>query len=312
MKKTGLLILLLGMVFCLGACKSEEVKASKGESTERKETAKMIENTEKETTVKETQVIQKNTVTISELTIKNGDSTIYGKIYTPSSEGKHPAIILSHGYNGTNIDFVNECKYYAENGYIAYAYDFRGGSVNSKSSLKSTEMTIFTEKDDVISVFNYISAMENVDASQIFLFGGSQGGLATALATEELKDKVKGMALYFPALCIPDNWRTTYPDTTKIPETNSFWGLTLGKNFFLSMHDFYVFDNIGSFDKDVLIIHGDKDAIVPLSYSEKAITIYKNAKLITLPGEGHGFTPTGANTAKIAVLNFLKEHTTTN
>lgn len=307
MKKSGLIVLLLGTIVFVSACNSVKNETIKKE-TENEET-KMSEPMSIE---KETQATQKKAITISELTIKNGNNTIYGKIYTPSTDGKHPAIILSHGYNGTNNDFINECNYYAENGYIAYAYDFCGGSANSKSSLKSTDMTIFTEKSDLLSVFNYLSTMENVDSSQIFLFGGSQGGLVSSLAAEEIKDKVKGIILYYPAFGIPDNWRTTYPDISKIPETSNFWGLTLGKNFFITIHDFYVFDHIGNFDKDVLIIHGDKDAIVPIDYSKQAVKKYINAKLITMPGEGHGFSPEGANTAQNYVLDFLKEHTSMN
>ncbi len=253
-----------------------------------------------------------NPINIDILEIPNGDNTVYGRIYSPEDKEKHPAIILCHGYNGTNNDFVNECRLYAENGYVAYAFDFCGGSARSMSKgLKTTEMTIFTEKSDLIAVYNYIAGLDIVDPSQIFLFGGSQGGLVTTLATEELgPEKVKGMALYFPALCIPDNWRTTYPDVSKIPEVNDFWGMKLGKNFFTSIHDFKVFDNIGKYSNDVLILHGDKDAIVPLSYSQKAVEIYPSAKLITMPGEGHGFTPAGGKTAREEVLAYLNAHTT--
>lgn len=253
-------------------------------------------------------VAKKAEISIEDLSIKNGENTIYGKIYRPEGEGKFPAIILSHGYNGTGNDFVNECKYFAQNGYIAYAYDFCGGSTHSKSTGASTDMTIFTEKSDLLAVFDYIYAAEDVDQGHVYLFGGSQGGLVTTLAAEERADKVKAMALYFPALCIPDNWRNTFPDINKIPDVYDFWGLKLGKKFFTDIHDFEVFDTIGNYDKNVLIIHGDKDPIVPLSYSEKAVNTYAHAELIVLPGEAHGFTPAGGKTAREKVLNFLQEN----
>ena len=247
-------------------------------------------------------------VKVEELIIKNGDKDVYGKIYFPKGEGKHPAVILSHGYNGANVDFVAECEYFASNGYIAYAYDFCGGSTRSQSSGKSTEMTIFTEKEDLLAVFDYIVAMQQVDAEKVFLFGGSQGGLVTTLATEERADKVKAMILYYPALSIPDNWRKTYPTTDMIPETNDFWGLMLGKIFFAAIHDFSTFENIGKYPGRVLIIHGDKDEIIPLSYSEKAVGVYDDAELVVLPGEGHGFTPDGGRVAMEKVLKFMQEH----
>lgn len=241
-----------------------------------------------------------------ELIIKNGEKSIYGKIYRPEGDGKFPAVILSHGYNGAHSDFTKECEFFAKNGYIAYAYDFCGGSTRSKSSGKSTDMTLFTEKEDLLSVFDYIYAMPETDTSQVYLFGGSQGGLITTLATEERANKVAGVILYFPALCIPDNWRPRFESVDAIPDTFEFWGLTLGKNFFASMRDFYTFDNIGKYNKNVLIIHGDRDEIIPLSSSEQAVSVYPHAKLIVLPGEGHGFSPVGGQIAMEKALEFMQ------
>lgn len=246
-------------------------------------------------------------ITVEELRIKENSKNIYGKIYYPSEEGKYPAVILCHGYNGTNADFVNECTYFAKNGYVAYAFDFSGGSVRSQSSGASTDMTIFTEKEDLLTVFNYIQNLENVDSERIFLFGGSQGGLVTALATEELMTKVKGMMLYFPAFNIPDDWRRNYATEAAIPDVVDFWGLKLGKNFFLSMRDFYTFDNIGSYPNDVLIIYGNKDAIVPYDAMVKAQETYSSAELVVLENEGHGFSPAGSKTARELLLAFMQK-----
>lgn len=262
-----------------------------------------------EVTVIENDTTKKEEIRMEEIYIKNGDREVYGKMYRPDRDGTFPAVILSHGYNGIADDFINECTYYAERGYIALAIDFCGGSVRTRSKgLASTEMTIFTEKADLLAVFDYIYEMQGVDKEHVYLFGGSQGGLVTTLAAEERADKVKAVALYYPALCIADNWRDTYPTVDMIPQTNDFWGLKLGKEFFTSIHDFYVFDNIGKYDKNVFILHGDNDAIVPLSYSERAIKLYPHATLQVMDGEGHGFSQTGAKTAMKAVFNFMEEN----
>lgn len=247
-------------------------------------------------------------ITGKELIIKENNKEIYGKIYYPKKEGKCPAVILSHGYNGAHSDFTRECTFFAENGYIAYAYDFCGGSTKSKSSGKSTDMTVFTEKEDLLTVFNYIQGLENVDSSQMFLMGASQGGFVTTLAAEELKDKTKCIVLYYPALNIPDDWRHNYPDISKIPEVRNFWGLQLGKEFFLSIHDFYTFDNIGSYPNDVLIIYGNKDNIVPYSAMLEAEKAYKSAELVVLENEGHGFSATTGKKTMEMALEFMNKH----
>lgn len=240
--------------------------------------------------------------------VTKGDKKIYGKLYAPVGTGKFPAIILGHGFNGIADDFVSECRYYAKNGYIAYAYDFCGGSGRSRSSGKTTDMTIFTEKQDVLDVFDYIYNMDGVDQNRVYLFGGSQGGLVTALAAEDRVEQVKAMALYFPAFNIPNDWRNMYPDPEKLGPTIDFWGMKLGKDFVVSMHDFDPFLHIGSFDKNVFILHGDKDNIVSLSYSKKAIEIYPHASLRVMPGQGHGFTPAGGKIAMEEVLKFMEEN----
>ena len=39
------------------------------------------------------------------------------------------------------------------------------------------------------------------------------------------------------------------------------------------------------------ILQGDKDPIVSMEDSERAVSLYPNASLRVFPGEGHGFTP---------------------
>ncbi len=243
-------------------------------------------------------------VKIDDAYMPDGESTVYGKIYMPDKDGKYPAIIMCHGYNGHHSDFVNECEYFAQNGFVACTIDFCGGSGRSWSSGKTTDMTIFTEKSNLLATFNYVKKLNNVDSSRIFLFGGSQGGLVTALATEEVAKEVKGMALYFPAFNIPDNWRNNFPNG--IPETYDFWGLTLGRNFFASMKDFDPFEHIGSFSKNVLVLYGAQDAIVPRTYIDRAIAAYQHADLIVYPNDGHGFTPDTAVKAREEVLRYMK------
>ena len=49
-------------------------------------------------------------------------------------------------------------------------------------------------------------------------------------------------------------------------------------------------DSISRFERPVLIMHGDRDEVVPLSYSESAAEEYEEEKLEVFAGEIHGFT----------------------
>ncbi|MCH5291650.1 MAG: alpha/beta fold hydrolase [Treponema sp.] len=245
-------------------------------------------------------------VSMKELRIQNGENSIYGKMFFPKDEEKHPVIIFSHGYNGSHNDFFDDCRFFAKNGYIAYSYDFCGGSARSSSSGRTTDMTLLTEKSDLLAVIDYFSAMENADSSRIYLLGGSQGGLVTALAAEDVPDKVRAMALYFPAFCIPDDWRKNYPNESLVPGELSFWGMTLGRGFFAGAISMDVNKATGSYGGNVLIIHGDMDDIVPLRYAQEAQKRYANASLKVLKGERHGFSPAAAAQARKMVLEFTE------
>jgi len=231
---------------------------------------------------------------------------IYGMSYMPDIKEKCPVVIFSHGYNGTNVDFTMNSEYLAARGIGAYCFDFCGGSVHSKSDLNSNEMTIFTEKGDLCAVIDTIKDWEHVDCDNIFLFGASQGGLVSALAAEDYSEAIKGMLLLFPAFCIPDDWNAKFPNLNSIPENLEFWGMTLGKNFFASIHGYNVFEHIGKFDKDVLIFHGDSDDIVALDYGERASKAYTHARIEVFLGEGHGFSEAGNKKVAEMTYEFVK------
>lgn len=258
------------------------------------------ENPENEDTVDQYQVIMEEKV------ISSGARSIYGKLYRPDAAGVFPLVILSHGYNSCHADLAAECQFFAQNGFIAYAYDFCGGSTRSRSSGRTVDMTLFSEKSDLLCVYDELSLLEGVDRQRIYLFGASQGGMVSAMAAAELQGNIAGMALYFPAFCIPDDWRAKYPTLDDLPDSIPFWGMDLGPEFVRSIHDFQVYDTIGSYTGKVLIISGDNDQIVKVPYVTQADATYKNCELIILPGEGHGFSPAGNQFAREKCLDFLQ------
>lgn len=62
---------------------------------------------------------------------------------------------LSHGFNSSGDDFTEYAKVLVENGIGACIFDFCGGSLRSKSDLSTTEMTVFTEKEDLLAVIDF-------------------------------------------------------------------------------------------------------------------------------------------------------------
>ena len=66
------------------------------------------------------------------------------------------------------------------------------------------------------------------------------------------------------------------------------------------------YSNIGKIEAPILIIHGNNDKIVNISYAEKAVKTAKSGKLSVLAGAGHGFNKRQIKTANKTMDVFLK------
>lgn len=240
-----------------------------------------------------------------EVRISKNNREIYGTLTEPDNTESCPIVIFSHGYNGSGRDFEKMAEYLAENGVASFCYDFCGGSVNSRSSMATTEMTIFTEKEDLLGVVEYIKSCSDAESNNIFLFGGSQGGLVSSLATEEIKEDIRGLILLFPAMCIADNWNERFTNKEDIPDIQEFWGMNLGRKFFETLRGFDVYKNIGAYKGKVQVICGENDPIVSLDYMDRLKDVYSDMKLDIFKNEGHGFSEQGNKRVAEMILEFV-------
>lgn len=182
------------------------------------------------------------------------------------------------------------CKEFASRGYVAYAFDFCGGSADSQSDGDTLDMTVFTEVEDLEAVLTEISALSYVDKTQVYLFGTSQGGLVSALVANDHPESVKGMMLLYPAFNIPDLIRSQYASKDDIPETlSSFGGAPSGRAFAETLYDFDPYAHIAAYKGNVIILHGTSDFIVNPEYSERAAEVYASCELHLIEGANHGF-----------------------
>lgn len=227
-----------------------------------------------------------------ELWIKNGQRNIYGVLSSPNNgQAKHPVAIIAHGFNGTHDWGRNYFKTMSELGYMCYTFDFPCGSTGSRSDNNTMNMSILDEQSDLEAIVRHFCSRPDVDTTHIVLIGESQGGLVSALTAAAMSQQISKLVLVFPALCIPDNWNSRYPQTTDIPDTTRVWQVPIGRRFFMELHDMDPYKAVESYTRPVLIIHGDADNVVPIDYSRRAVKLYKDARLKVIPKAGHGFNP---------------------
>ena len=244
-----------------------------------------------------------------ELWAQRDENRIYGLIYIPQNAGeKMPAVIISHGFGGSHRSGAQYARALAERGYVVYCFDFCGGSPGSRSDGSTLEMSLFTEQADLEAVIAMVRALDYVDADNLFLLGTSQGGAVSALAAAARPQDIRGMVLLYPAFVMVDEANARFQSAADIPETYFFMWMEVGRAYFEPLLDYDIYAAIAAYANDVLLIHGDADSIVPLSYSERAAEVYPSARLLTIPGAGHGFSGADAQQAIAAILDYLDAH----
>jgi len=160
-----------------------------------------------------------------------------------------------------------------------------------------------------------------VDADRLGVFGGSAGGhLSLVLATTSDKgnaaasnkvaqtsNRVAAVVAYFP----PTDLRTIVP--TPPAENTRFPALNFDPE---KAADYSPIVHVSDDDPPTLLVHGDKDTLVPLSNSTKMLEAMKGkkvtSKLIVLEGAGHGFRGEQGKQASEAMVAWFVEYLTTN
>lgn len=225
--------------------------------------------------------------------------TIRGTEYRPEGE-KLPVAIISHGFMANSKTVRQYAELFAERGYAAFIFDFCGGCViGGKSDGSTRQMSVLTEVRDLKAVIRYAASLPYTDAEDITLMGCSQGGFVSALTAAELKERIKKLVLFYPALCIPDDARAGRMmfarfDPKSPPEAFRCGPMKLGRQYITDVVEMDPYELIVPYGGDVLIVHGTKDGIVNVRYSEQAARAYAertegSVKLHTIQGGRHMF-----------------------
>lgn len=217
--------------------------------------------------------------------------TIRGKIYGDTKK-KSPVCILSHGFMANQKTCKTYAKLLAKEGKIAITYDFCGGGIGVKSDGKTEDMTVFTEKADLLAVVDFVKQQEFTES--VSLLGCSQGGFVSAMVARELKDQIRSLMLFYPALCIPDDARKGQMiffkfDPKNIPDILGKFPMKVGGGFARTVVDLDVKDLIGNYDGPTFLIHGTADNIVDIAYSRMAKDLYTNCNYHEITDGAHGF-----------------------
>lgn len=320
MRRKYMRIISLVMIVCLvlAGCGGAQAKDTPEQNTPKQTTSEVAQqeeqNTPEQTTsevVQQAEVAQQagdaqqapegeeamstGTYSTQEIWVQNGDKRIYGVAYVPASDAgvKVPLVIFSHELGNDHTSGERYAERLAEAGYAAYVFDFCGGTVGgNKSDGSNNEMSILTEASDLEAVLAAAKTWDFVDPDRIALLGGSMGGLVTTVVGSTHQDEIAGMILMYPALSAKDDsGAEQYQTEDDIPEDVSLFGgwIHVGKKYITDLWSVDFDQLLSSYQGHMLLLHGDQDSTVPLSYSEEASKIIPDCEFYVIRDGGHEF-----------------------
>ena len=242
-----------------------------------------------------------------EIELDHQGQRIYGIAYIPSTENeKVPLVICAHGLGGSYQSNAAYAEQLASHGIAAYCFDFRGGG-GSRSDGNTTEMSVMTEVSDLEVIMEAASEWDFVDENKIVLLGTSQGGITSAIAAARHTNKISGLVLMYPAFLVSDAVHEQFNSLEEVPDSFQFNWIIAGRPYVEDMWDYDVYEEIGNYTGNVLLMHGSADNIVPLSYSDRAAETYEDVEYYVIDGAGHGFSGSAFDEAVRHIFDYLQE-----
>lgn len=216
---------------------------------------------------------------------------LHAKLDMPKESGKCPLCILIHGFTGhMEEDHIIAAQKAMNDAGVAVLRAEMYGHGGSDGEFRYH--TLYKWVTNALAVVRYAKSLDFV--TDLYLSGHSQGGLLTMLVGGMCVDDLKAILPLSPAWMIPDGARQGNLlgmdfDPAHIPDVLAGWDVELDGDYVRVAQTIHVEDEIARFDKPVFIVHGEADDVVPVALAEKALKLYKDAKLVTVPGADHCF-----------------------
>jgi len=239
-----------------------------------------------------------------QVTLESGGKKIFAILHLPKTENqqKFPAVLFCHGFGGNKSGkfrlFVRLAEKLAKSGIAVLRVDFRG-SGDSEGDFKDT--TIQSQLEDAASALAFFKNHPQIDAERIAVLGRSLGGMI-AYATAVRHPEVKSLALLAPVFD-GKPWIEKNKNNEKTVQSIQFdktlnqfvfHGIPLSQAF---IKEFFTFDGKTELqklrDKPLLLVFGEKDAIIEKYHQEQYSEVRKAAdaatKKVLLEHSDHDF-----------------------
>lgn len=147
-----------------------------------------------------------------------------------------------------------------------------------------------------------------IDASKIGVFGFSAGGHLSLMLGTTANDKKRGPRIAAVAAVFPPTDLAPYK-TPGNPRMEQFPALKFDSKL---NDEFSPLRQVSKVDAPTLLVHGDKDELVPISHSENIKEAFSKeqvpCELVVIKGAAHGFDAEGNQVMFEAMRDWFKKH----
>ncbi|MDQ0205793.1 alpha/beta hydrolase family protein [Alkalicoccobacillus murimartini] len=247
-------------------------------------------------------------MTHSLLTLQTKEELLSGALQLPTKKAsdRYPVVLFVHGFVGSKVGehrlFVKASRFFAEQGYASFRFDFSGCG---ESSGDYRNLTLSKQLDELFAIIQYIKDQPYVDPDNITLVGHSLGGAVSALTAEkaDIKSLILWSAVAEPYEDIVQITGKAAVNTAKKEGVYDYHGFEISHSFFQDLRKHHPLQAISTFQGDVLIIHASEDEDVPVKHAEAY------AKSTTRPGIPHYIHHANHTFASTSWENLLFEKT---
>jgi len=128
--------------------------------------------------------------------VNNDPVKLAGTLFTPTTEGPHPAIILLHGSGPlTRFSFGPYPHFFTSLGFAVLTYDKRGTGASSGTLLDASTGTLMAPSyypdelvSDALAAVHFLQGRNDVNSRKVGLWGSSEGGMLTTQVAARSKD----------------------------------------------------------------------------------------------------------------------------
>jgi hypothetical protein len=115
--------------------------------------------------------------------------------------------------------------------------------------------------------------------------------------------------LMYPAFSVVDDVHSQFTSLDDVPEEYGMFGgwVRVGRNYAADIWDLDFYEELARYEGDVLLLHGDRDSTVNISYSERAAEIIPHCEYHVIKNGGHEFFNSQFEEAITYILSYMEQ-----